>query len=193
MKGRWSSEFFGNNNPVILELGCGKGEYTLNLAGMFPEYNFIGIDRKGSRMWRGAKTAKENNIINVAFLRTRIELICSFFAAGEVQEIWITFPDPHPSKSGARHRLTSLRFLDLYRQFLIPGGVINLKTDSPELYKYTNDLLQKKGCEILFSTTDLYGTAVNDPVLSIKTFYEKMHLAENKKICYLKFILNESY
>jgi len=189
MKGNWNEKFFRNNNPVIIELGCGKGEYTLNLAMMHKDINFIGIDRKGARIWRGALTALEKQMHNVAFLRTRIELIDSFFSQGEVQSIWITFPDPHLSKSGEKHRLTSPRFLNLYSRFLKPDGAINLKTDSFELFSYTCDTIENTGSKMLFASPDLYNSNIKDKVLSIKTFYENQHLADGKKICYIKFTL----
>ena len=153
-RGRWN-EFFGNDNPIVLELGCGKGEYTIALARENAARNYIGVDIKGARLWRGAKTSNEEQMKNVAFIRTRIEMIASFFAKDEVSEIWITFPDPQPKKP--MKRLTSERFLGHYREMLRPGGPIHLKTDSRELYDYTMDeVIAPAGYEVEFSTADLY-------------------------------------
>ncbi|MCX6259072.1 MAG: tRNA (guanosine(46)-N7)-methyltransferase TrmB [Bacteroidia bacterium] len=187
LKGKWSSAYFKNDHPVIIELGCGKAEYTLGMANMFPGMNFIGIDRKGARMWRGAKTALGLNLTNVCFLRTRIEFLASFFGKDEISEIWITFPDPHPLKSDLKHRLTSPRFLGMYSRILLPGGTINLKTDSIELYEYTLGILTASNIRIYQSMNDIYSQEQPDPVLNIRTFYEHQHLAAGKKICYLKF------
>jgi tRNA (guanine-N7-)-methyltransferase len=188
IKGKWNKELFRNENPIVLELGCGKGEYTVGLANNFQKNNFIGIDIKGARMWRGAKTANQQNLPNVAFLRTRIEFITSFFTEDEVDEIWITFPDPHP---GARHsgkRLTSPRFLNSYRLFLKDNGLIHLKTDNTELYEFTKKVLAFNDLETILSTSDLYADHSNQ-VLSIKTHYEKIFLAAGMKINYLSFRL----
>src|SRR3954468_5439933 len=144
-KGQWSDGFFKNNNPVVVELACGKGEYTVNLAQMFPDKNFIGIDYKGNRIWRGAKTALEDGVNNVAFLRMQIENLVDYFAPGEVDEIWITFPDPQPQLSREKKRLTSPRFLQMYRQILKPGGMIHLKTDNDQLYQYTLQIIEDEG------------------------------------------------
>lgn len=187
MRGNWNKEFFLREAPITVELGCGKGEYTVGLAKSEPGRNYIGVDIKGARMWRGAKTVEEEGITNAAFLRTEIENIESFFAPGEVSEIWITFPDPQMKKT--RKRLTSTRFLELYRHFLIPGGVINLKTDSPFLYEYTRRLVKLNGCEVIADTDDLYGSGMADPISSIKTFYEQQWLARGKKIKLLSFRL----
>ena len=190
LKGNWKKNFFKNNNPMVLELGCGRGEYTLNLATKFPEKNFIGVDWKGARLWRGAKTAFEEKILNVGFLRIQIENILSFFGKDEVDEIWITFPDPHPVASGEKKRLTSFRFLNLYRQFMIQQGVVNLKTDSKPLYDYSLEVLEREKCEVLISSDDLYSKYEEDEILSIKTTYEKIWLKEESKICYIQFRIN---
>ncbi len=188
-KGKWNSDFFGTGSPITLELGCGKGEYTVGLAGAHPERNHIGVDIKGARMWTGAKRVEEENIPNAAFLRTEIELISSFFDKDEVDEIWITFPDPQMQKT--RKRLTSTRFLTDYRRFLKPGGIIHLKTDSPFLYEYTRRLVELNGFEVLRNTADLYGEGSEDPETAIKTFYEAQWLARGKKIKLISFRLND--
>lgn len=187
LAGKWHSEYFGNDNPIVLELGCGKGEYTVGLAQRYPEKNFIGIDIKGARIWSGAKEATTKQMHNVAFLRTDIELLGSFFASGEVSEIWITFPDPQMQKT--RKRLTSTRFLTLYRQILQPEGLVHLKTDSPFLYEYTSRLVRLNGMDVLTDTADLYGSGTADPVSSIKTFYERQWIARGKSIKLLEFHL----
>ena len=173
-KGEWNSKFFSRSNPITLELGCGKGEYTVGLAEANPGRNYIGVDIKGARMWKGAKTVEEKGMDNAAFLRTEIEQISQFFGTEEVDEIWITFPDPQMQK--ARKRLTSSRFLTNYRTFLRSGGIVNLKTDSPFLYEYTRRLVELNGFEVLANTDDLYGSGLADPVTSIKTFYEQQWL-----------------
>jgi len=186
-QGEWSTGFFKNNNPVVLELACGKGEYTVNLAAMFPDKNFIGIDYKGNRIWRGAKTAQEDGVKNVAFLRIQIELILDYFAAGEIDEIWITFPDPQPQLSREKKRLTSPRFLDKYKLLLKPGGFVNLKTDNDGLHAYTAEKIVETGLNLHIKTEDLYNSEFADEVLRIKTYYEKKYLKDNKNINYLKF------
>ncbi|HIR36936.1 MAG TPA: tRNA (guanosine(46)-N7)-methyltransferase TrmB [Candidatus Limisoma gallistercoris] len=189
LKGKWHSDFFGNGNPIVLELGCGKGEYTVGLAKRFPDRNFIGVDIKGARMWTGAKQAVADNMPNVAFVRTNIELIASFFAPGEVSEIWITFPDPQMKKTSKR--LTSVRFLNLYRRILEPGGIINLKTDSPFLYTYTRELVRLNGLPVEVDTDDLYASGMADDILEIRTFYEQQWLARGLTIKYLRWRLDE--
>ena len=186
-KGQWSSSFFKNNNPVVLELACGKGEYTVNLAQMFPDKNFIGIDYKGNRIWRGAKTALEEGVNNVAFLRMQIENLVDYFATGEVDEIWITFPDPQPQLSREKKRLTSPRFLNMYQSVLKEGGCVNLKTDNDGLYEYSVDKIAELKLPSHIQTADLYHSEYADEVLSIKTYYEKKYLKDNKNINYLKF------
>ena len=180
LKGKWGEEYFHNSNPIVVELGCGKGEYTVGLGRSFPGKNFIGIDIKGARIWRGAKTAEEEGLANVAFLRTGVELLESFFAPGEVAEIWITFPDPQMQKT--RKRLFSARFLELYRRVLADGGTVHLKTDSPFLYAFASRLVEESGLPLIEATDDLYGSGRADPVRAIKTFYEQQWLARGKKI-----------
>ena len=186
MRGKWNDKFFHNNNPIVLELGCGKGEYAVGLARRYPNKNFIGVDIKGARMWTGASEAKAEGIENVAFLRTHIELITHFFAPGEVSEIWITFPDPQMKKT--RKRLTSTRMLELYREILTENGIIHLKSDSPFLYTYTRAMVQENKFPILIDTDDLYNSGIDDDILGIKTFYEQQWLERGKSIKYIKFI-----
>ena len=168
LKGHWRSDFFHNDNPIVLELGCGKGEYTVALAERDPSRNFIGIDIKGARMWRGAKTATDRKMPNVGFLRTRIEFINGLFAEGEVDEIWITFPDPQLKSRRAKKRLTSPLFLGYYARILSPGGWINLKTDSKHLFGYTNEVVRRYGLPCEVSNADIYGTGYADEVLSVR-------------------------
>ena len=185
--GNWNRDYFKNDNPIVLELGCGKGEYTVGLARQYPDKNFIGIDIKGARIWTGAKAAETEGLENVAFLRTGIELIDNFFSENEVSEIWITFPDPQMQKT--RRRLTSTRFLQLYRHILKPNGTVHLKTDSPFLYTYTDRLVDANNFEVAVNTADLYNSDFADPILSIKTFYEQQWLSRGKKIKYISFTL----
>jgi len=192
LKGKWKKNVFKNNHHLVLELGCGKGEYTVGLAARFTEKNFIGIDIKGARIWRGAKTAKENLYSNVLFLRTRIEFITSFFAEDETDEIWITFPDPFPRQRDEARRLTSPQFLNLYRQFLCNRGIVHLKTDNHQLYLYTLNLVKKNGLEIITSTDNLYSGLAENEILSIRTHYENLFLKEGKKINYLSFMLEKN-
>ena len=189
LKGKWHSDWFGNNNPIVLELGCGKGEYTVSLAEMYPQKNFIGIDIKGARMWKGAKESHYKKQPNAAFLRTRIELLGSFFAAGEVDEIWLTFPDPQPKRKREKKRLPGSVFLNLYRNFLKDEGIVHLKTDSRELFDYTLSLVQVNGLKIITSVTDLYSQLPGDPLLSIRTYYEEIFLKQGIPITYLAFRL----
>ena len=189
LKGQWKARVFKNTNPIVLELGCGKGEYTLGLAELVPEKNYIGIDIKGARLWKGAKMAHQSNLSNVAFLRTRIEFIQSFFGNGEINEIWITFPDPQIKKRRNKKRLTGSRFLNAYRTMLIDQGKVHLKTDNDILYEYTLDLLNYNDLEITHKTNDLYKSGLDDNVLSIRTYYESQYLEEGKNINYLSFRL----
>lgn len=184
----WGKDFFSNTNPIILELGCGKGEYTVGLAEKYPEKNFIGIDFKGARLWRGAKTVREKKMKNVAFIRTQVDHVNKFFGPGEISEIWITFPDPQPGKE--RKRLTAPLFLDRYRILLCPDGILHLKTDDLDFYNYTLEIIGKYHHSLLYSTDDLYHSVCSDDVISIRTFYENMWLEIGKKICYIKFKLN---
>ena len=190
LKGNWKKDFFKNENPLVLELGCGKGEYSVNLAREFPNKNFLGIDIKGARFWRGAKTALEENLLNVGFLRTQIELITHCFAPNEVDEIWITFPDPQIKYKRTKHRLTNSEFLDRYREVLKPSGTIHLKTDSEFMHGYTLGLLHGLGEEITYAHHDIYGsTGAPKAVTSIQTFYEQQYLEKGKKITYVSFQL----
>ena len=188
LKGNWNKDFFNNNNPIVLELGCGKGEYSVGLARQNPQMNFIGIDIKGARMWRGAKTALDEGLKNVGFVRTRIDLINSFFAQAEISEVWITFPDPQPKKH--YKRLTSTRFLGYYQKFLKNNGIIHLKTDSKELHDYTKALVELNKLETEVCTDNLYDSNLVDQTLSIKTFYEQQFLQKGKPITYIKFKLD---
>jgi len=186
-KGKWNEEVFQNGYPIVLELGCGKGEYTVGLSRRFKDKNFLGVDIKGARLWRGAKTIVEEGIANAAFLRTRIEFINSFFNPNEVSEIWITFPDPQLKATRIKKRLTSSRFLNSYRAFLKPGGVVHLKTDNLNLHRYTKALAEENGLEIFVATEDLYGSVKDDPILGIRTFYESQFLEKGMCITYLQF------
>jgi len=188
LKGKWNAEYFRNENPIVLELGCGRGEYTTKLSEMFPQKNFIGIDIKGARLWRGAKTAAENKMLNVCFIRTHIQLLRSFFGENEVTEIWLTFPDPQRQKSRARKRLTAPRFLEMYRHVLKPQGLLHLKTDSQMLFDYTTETVQSTNFSVASATDDLYNSLLHDEVLGIRTTYEKMFLDKGERICYLKMI-----
>ena len=188
LKGNWNRNFFKNQNPIVLELGCGKGEYSVNLATMFPEKNFLGIDIKGARFWRGAKTALVEKINNVGFLRTQIELVDCIFDENEVDEIWITFPDPQIKYKRTKHRMTNPDFLNKYKKILKPNGMVHLKTDSEYMHGYTLGLLQGLGLTIEYAHHDVYVTT-NAPkeVTDIQTYYESQYLAINKKITYLRF------
>ena len=187
MRGRWREEFFHNPNPVVLELGCGRGEYTVGLAEMFPEKNFIGVDIKGARMWTGATDSLQRGMKNVAFLRTNIEIIDRFFAPGEVQEVWLTFSDPQMKK--ATKRLTSTYFLERYRRFLVDGGLVHLKTDSNFLYTYTRCLIEANHLSVEVMTDDLYHYGQADEILSIRTYYEQQWIDRGLNIKYIRFRL----
>jgi tRNA (guanine-N7-)-methyltransferase len=190
MKGKWAREYFRNNHPLILELACGKGEYTLALASRDPSHNFIGVDIKGARIWKGARRGLEDKVLNAAFLRTRIEFIEHYFAPGEVESIWITFPDPFEGKTN--RRLTSSPFLDRYRKILKPGGTINLKTDSELLYEFTLEVIHADPqCNLIYNNADIYNGPLYDPILEQKTYYELKHLAGGKKITYIKFTISQ--
>lgn len=188
LKGKWNIDFFKNDNPIIIELGCGKGEYSVGLAERYPDKNFVGIDIKGARFWRGAKTAVDDGMHNVAFVRTQIELINHIFADGEVSEIWITFPDPQIKYKRTKHRMTNSEFLKLYKRILKPDGIVNLKTDSEFMHGYTLGLLHGEGHEVLYANHNVYkneGSPVE--VTEIQTFYEKQYLEINKAITYIRF------
>ncbi len=190
MKGKWNERHFKNDKPITLELACGKGDYTLGLAKMYSGRNFIGVDIKGSRIWRGAKTALEAGLSNVAFLRTRIEQISLFFEENEVDEIWITFPDPFLRKGKLNRRLTSQVFLMQYFRILKSGGIVHLKTDEPLLYDFTLEVLDtQSGFAILYSNDDIYSGELEFPELKLKTFYEQQHLLAGKTIKYVRFQL----
>ena len=190
LKSVWKDNFFKNNNSIIVELGCGKGEYSVELAKKFPQKNFIGIDIKGARMWKGANDSQEQNITNIAFVRTRIEFTPLYFSNSEISEIWITFPDPQlRHRKRIKKRLTSTIFLGYYQKFLINNGIINLKTDDDTLYNYTKEIIKLNSLEVLVDTNNLYESEFYDDILSIKTYYEKMWNKENKTIKYLRFLL----
>ena len=190
MQGHWHEQYFHNQNPIVLELGCGKGEYTVELAKLYPNMNFIGVDIKGARMWTGATQALNEGLKNVAFLRTNIEIIERFFAPDEVHEIWLTFSDPQ--MKNPRKRLTSTYFMERYRKFLVDGGIIHLKTDSNFLFTYTTYLVEKNALPLLFRTEDLYGgdnSLLSKELLSIQTYYESMWIARGLNIKYMKWQL----
>ena len=190
IKGRWGEEMFHNGNPIVLELGCGKGDYTIALAQRHPEINYIGVDIKGARLWKGAKYATENALPNVAFLRTRIEFIDAFFGPGEVSEIWLTFSDPQ-LRGSENARLSSPLFLERYRKFLKPNGIIHLKTDSRYLYEYTKAVVEVNDLEVVVSETDVYANRQRVPneVTEVQTFYEKMFLEMGLPITYMAFCI----
>ena len=191
LKGKWCSSFFKNNNPLVLELGCGKGEYTVGLAKRYPNKNFIGIDIKGARFWRGAKTAIEDQMPNVAFIRTQIELIEFIFAENEVDEIWITFPDPQIKYKRTKHRLTNAIFLQRYKNVLNNTGVVHLKTDSEFMHGYTLGLLHGLGHEVEYANHDVYRQEGSPKeVTEIQTYYEETYLAKDKAITYIRFKIN---
>lgn len=189
IKGNWKKEQFKNENPIVLEMGCGKGAYTLGLAKQYPNKNLIGIDIKGSRIWHGSQEATQENLSNVAFLRTQILYIEEFFEKNEIDEIWITFPDPRMKERDERKRLISPRFLAFYKTFLKDNGIVHLKTDDQPLYEYADNLVKEMGLEVLASTNDLYNSEFLEMTHGIQTPYEKRFLAEEKKITYLKFKL----
>ncbi len=189
IKGKWS-EFFGNSYPITLELACGKGEYSVGLGREHKDRNFIGIDIKGNRIYTGAKTALKEGLTNVGFLRTQIARIDEYFGANEIGEIWIIFPDPFLKKES--NRLTHPRFLYLYQKVMVPGGVVNLKTDSPELYESTKEFIAEAGCTVVTDIADIYGKGAATGPLAIKTFYEHMHLADGRTIYYISFRLPDT-
>lgn len=190
MKGHWKEQFFKNDNPIVVELGCGKGEYTVGLGKLFPEKNFIGVDIKGARMWSGAKESMEADMSNIAFLRTHIELIPHFFAQGEVSEIWLTFPDPQMKK--INKRLTSACFMKRYGEILSEKGIIHLKCDSHFMFTYTKEMIKANGLNILYETEDLYHSDfADDAILSIQTYYEQQWLERGLNIKYIQFVCEE--
>lgn len=189
IKGKWRSDFFKNENPIVLELGCGKGEYSVGLARLYPQRNFIGVDIKGARIWRGATDSIAEQLTNVGFLRTRIELINSFFVEDEVEEIWITFPDPQMKKNRAKKRLTSSRFLGFYQKMLKDNGIVNLKTDSTFLYEYTVAVAELNQLELMRKTDNLYAENWADEILNIQTHYERLHIDDGDTINYIQFKL----
>lgn len=196
LKGKWSQEFFGNDKPIILELGCGKGEYTVGLARKYKDYNFIGIDIKGARIWRGAKTCLEDGIDNAGFIRTKVDFIDQYFGANEVAEIWLTFSDPQPKRP--RKRLTSPLFMARYKQFLRPGGIINVKTDSDLLFEYTLEQIEENNYNNLLHSWDVYGDLLPNAleeddihyIMGIRTFYESKWLAQDIKTKYVKYSID---
>jgi tRNA (guanine-N7-)-methyltransferase len=192
MKGKWRSAFFGNEHPIVLELGCGRGEYTIGLAQGHPDKNFIGVDIKGARMWTGAKQALDFHLKNAAFLRTRIDFLEHCFERDEVDEIWLTFPDPQPQKSRERKRLVNPRFLDIYRKVLRPGGILHLKTDSPGLFEYAVAVVQAQGLEIIHRFDDLYRQCPGElsELTGIKTWYERLFSGKGETIRYISFRLS---
>jgi tRNA (guanine-N7-)-methyltransferase len=189
LKGKWKSVFFKNNNPIVVELGCGKGEFTVGLAVKYPDKNFIGLDMKGARMWRGAKTTQEYSMTNVAFVRCHIELIESLFDKNEISEIWITFPDPQPQTGRIKKRLTSPRFLNRFRNIAEKGCIIHLKTDNTGFYEFTRQVIKDQNLELLFETDDVDKKPTPEDAVTIRTFYEEMFRSKGETIKYLEFIL----
>lgn len=190
LKGKWNELVFKNNHPIVLELGCGKGEYTVGLGDLYPEKNFIGIDIKGARMWSGAKQSFEKGMKNVAFLRTNIEMLSHFFGTDEISEIWLTFPDPQMKK--VTKRLTATNFMKMYGQFVVTGGKIHLKTDSNFLFTYTRELVNLNGFPVVLSTENLYDSNIQDSILNIKTYYEQQWLGRGLTIKYIQFLLDKN-
>jgi tRNA (guanine-N7-)-methyltransferase len=191
MKGKWHGDFFNNRNPITVELGCGKGEYTVNLALRYPGRNFIGMDIKGARLWKGCRMVQDLNLKNVAFIRSRIDFIEYFFACDEVDEIWLTFPDPQPQSNRIRKRLTFPSFLDRYKNILKPGGIIHLKTDNSSFFNYTLKVIGDHKHHLLFSSEDIYGMEYQHEATAIRTFYEEIYLSKGIPIKYLEFTLND--
>lgn len=189
LKGKWCNDYFRNKNPIVLELGCGKGEYTIKLAEQDPNTNFIGMDIKGARIWSGASYAIDHNLNNVAFIRSRIEMINSFFDPDEINEIWLTFPDPQLKRRRNKKRLTGSLFLQMYRQFLRADGTVHLKTDNRELFEYTRSLVTYNHFRLLQETEDLYNSEISGPARDFRTYYENQFLEKGMKIYYLKFCL----
>jgi tRNA (guanine-N7-)-methyltransferase len=189
-RGKWGETIFGNDNPIVLELACGKGDYSLELAQRYPHKNFIGVDIKGDRIWKGAVRAKEAGLPNVRFLRIYIDHICNYFADGEVSEIWITFPDPYLAERKILKRLTSPVFVDRYRKVLQQGGKVHLKTDSPELFEYTEEIVSELNLPVEVIVRDVHGSNHCEPDLDILTYYELMHLEDNRTIQYIRYLVH---
>lgn len=189
-KGKWANDIFENNNPIVVELACGKGEYTTSLADKYPDKNFIGIDIKGDRIWKGAIRAQNKELDNVRFLRCFIDHLKEFFAAEEINEIWITFPDPYLKKSNSKKRLTSPKFLAIYRMVAAKGAVVHLKTDSEPLFRFTNEVIDEQGLTVIEKINDLYARSEMKEELRIKTYYEQKHLERGRTIQYVQFSLN---
>ena len=191
LKGCWNKTHFGNEAPITLELGCGKGDYTVALARQFPDRNFLGVDVKGARVWKGAKQASQESLQNAAFLRTRIECISDFFEPSEVAEIWITFPDPFPRESKINRRLTAPAFLACYRQILAPGGTVHLKTDDDALYTFTLETIEKDvRCALSYTSADIYAAPFAFEELAIQTYYERKHLVDGRTIKYIRYTIH---
>lgn len=190
LKGKWHKDFFQNNQPITLELGCGKGEYSVNLAQLYPRRNFIGIDIKGARLWKGCKMVEELGLKNVAFIRSRVDFIEHFFGPGEIDEIWITFPDPQPQSNRIRKRLTSPLFIERYRNILSKGGIIHLKTDNDMFYKYTLRIISEQSHPLLFKSEDIYRMDEAHEATAIQTFYEEIYRKKGIPIKYVEFTLN---
>ncbi len=188
-KGEWAKNAFKNSNPITMELACGKGDYTIALAERFPERNFIGVDIKGDRLWRGGMTVQSKGLSNVVFVRSKIEQLDLFFASHEIDEIWITFPDPFPKKPDTKRRLSAPSFLELYKKLIKENGFIHFKTDALDLFNYTEESMKEAGYELLTVQRDIYGNQLADEITSIKTYYELMHLADARTINYLKAIV----
>ena len=192
IKGQWNTLQFANDQPLIVELACGRGEFTLGLGRQYPNQNFIGVDIKGSRIWKGSSSATAEGIHTVAFLRTQIQQLQDFFAPGEISELWITFPDPFPRDGDEKRRLTSPKFLEMYKQLVKPGGLIHFKTDNTGLYEYTDLVLNDRpDCQIHFNTADFYESELRDAHHGIKTRYEKIFSAKGEKIKYIQFSFTE--
>jgi tRNA (guanine-N7-)-methyltransferase len=190
MKGRWHEDFFNNDNPVTLELGCGRGEYTVHLAQRHPGRNFIGLDIKGARIWKGCKMVEELGLKNVAFIRSRGDFLQSFFSKNEINEIWLTFPDPQPQSNRIQKRLTSPDFLERYKEVLEPEGIIHLKTDNEKLYRYTHRIIRENGHHLVFSSDDIYKLDSSHEATAVQTFYEEIYRKEGIPIKYIEFKLN---
>ncbi len=189
LKGKWKEAFFKNTHPIIIELACGKGDYTLGMAKLFPDKNFIGVDIKGNRIWSAARIADIENLQNVGFIRDQIDHLSDYFEKGEVEEIWITFSDPYPRDGDAKKRLTSKKFLSVYKNILKEGGLIHVKTDSDLLYNFTKEMLHDFPSEIIKDYDDVYAMQKNEELYGIQTYYERMHLNDNRTIKYLCFRL----